>query len=53
MPKQNGAAHRIMEIVLEKVVFQPPDLTWNQIFLVVDHLSQSGKLRLIPKKPSV
>ncbi len=60
MPKQNGAAHRIMEIVLrspdcplEEVVLQCPDLTWNQVFLTVDRLSRSGEVQLMPKGPGV
>lgn len=60
MPKQNGAAHRIMEIVLrspdcllEEGVLQCPDLTWNQVFLAVDRLSRSGELRLMPKGPGL
>ncbi|HXF91442.1 MAG TPA: hypothetical protein VNK46_01700 [Nitrospiraceae bacterium] len=60
MPNQNGVAHWIMEIILrsqdcllEEVVLQCPDLTWNQVFLTVDHLSRSGEVRPMPKGPSV
>ena len=31
------------------VVFQCPDLTWNQIFLAIDRLSREGAVTVTPK----
>ena len=35
--------------MVEDVVFQCPDLTWNQIFLTIDRLSREGALTVTPK----
>lgn len=35
--------------MVDDVVFQCSDLTWNQIFLAIDRLSREGTLRLTPK----
>jgi hypothetical protein len=35
---------------LEDVARRCPNLTWNQSFLVVDHLSRTGQVRLMPTK---
>ena len=35
---------------LEDIARQCPDLTWNQIFLVVDRLSRTRQVRLAPSK---
>jgi hypothetical protein len=35
---------------LEDVARRCPNLTWNQVFLVVDHLSRTGRARLMPAK---
>lgn len=32
--------------LLEELVRQSPDLTWNQIFLELDRLSRTGEIRL-------
>jgi hypothetical protein len=34
---------------LEEIMRYCPNLTWNQVFLAVDGLSRSGKLRLVPR----
>jgi hypothetical protein len=34
---------------LEEVTRQCPNLTWNQVFLAVDHLSRNGELMLMPR----
>lgn len=34
---------------LEEVVFECPDLTWNQVFCELDRLSRAGQLRLMTK----
>jgi len=35
---------------LEDVARRCPNLTWNQVFLVVDHLSRTGRAKLMPAK---
>ena len=35
---------------LEDIARRCPNLTWNQVFLVVDHLSRTGQARLMPAK---
>ena len=35
---------------LEDVTRRCPNLTWNQVFLVVDHLSRTGQIGLVPAK---
>ena len=35
---------------LEDVARRCPNLTWNQVFLVVDQLSRTGRVRLMPAK---
>lgn len=35
--------------MVDDIVFQCPDLTWNQIFLAIDRLSREGALTLTPK----
>jgi hypothetical protein len=35
---------------LEEITRRCPNLTWNQVFLVVDHLSRSGEIKLVPAK---
>jgi hypothetical protein len=31
---------------LEEVMEYCPELTWNQVFLAIDHLSRTGKVRV-------
>ncbi len=31
---------------MEEIVTLCPDLTWNQVFMAVDHLSRTGRVRL-------
>lgn len=38
---------------LDDVVFQCPDLMWNQVFLDIDRLSRKGVVRVIAKSPGV
>jgi len=35
---------------LEDVMRRCPNLTWNQVFLAVDHLTRTGQVRLVPAK---
>jgi hypothetical protein len=34
------------ECPLEEIVDLCPDVTWNQVFLAIDHLSRSGQIRV-------
>lgn len=56
MPPSCTASRQALEVIIrspgtmvEDVVFQCPDLTWNQIFLTIDRLSREGTLTLTPK----
>jgi hypothetical protein len=58
MPNQFETAHRVLEVivqspgtVLDEIVVECPDLTWNQVFLAIDRLSREGVLTLAPKGP--
>jgi hypothetical protein len=35
---------------LEDLARRCPNLTWNQVFLAVDHLSRTGEVRLVHAK---
>ncbi len=48
-----ASVDQIMEVIvrspgssLEEIVQQCPNLTWNQVFLALDHLSRCGRIRL-------
>jgi hypothetical protein len=56
MPPHSTADHPVLELIIrspgtmvDDVVFQCPDLTWNQIFLAIDRLRREGALTLTPK----
>lgn len=56
MPLHATPDHQILEIiirspgiVLDEVVLQCSNLTWNQVFVAVDRLSRAGTVALIPK----
>ena len=56
MPPQYTTGQQALEVIIrspgamvDDVVFQCPDLTWNQIFLAIDRLSREGALTPIPK----
>jgi len=34
------------ECPLEEIMDLCPDITWNQVFLAIDHLSRTGQIRL-------
>ncbi len=36
-------------LLLDQLLEHCPDLTWNQVFAVVDHLSRTGDIRLTAK----
>ena len=42
--------HRARACDLEEVTGRCSNLTWNQVFLVVEHLSRTGRVRLVPAK---
>lgn len=54
--RQSDLARRILAmladqsgLLLEQILEYCPDLTWNQVFAVVDHLSRTGDIRLTAK----
>ena len=56
--RQSDLARRILAVLtdqsgllLEQILEYCPDLTWNQVFTVVDHLSRTGDIRLTAKGP--
>lgn len=60
MIQEQTVADRIIETVsrspgclLEELVLDCPDLTWNQVFLAVDQLRRGGRLLLAKKGPGV
>lgn len=40
---------RSPDSVLDEIVLECPDLTWNQLFVVIDRLSREGVLTMSPK----
>lgn len=51
---------RILQVIvrapnstLDELVLECPDLTWNQVFLVIDHLCREGIINLLPKAPGI
>lgn len=55
MSSQPHADHRVLEVivrspgsVLDDIVLECPDLTWNQVFIVIDRLSREGILQMTP-----
>jgi hypothetical protein len=51
---------KIMQVVsrspgclLEEVVLECPDLTWNQVFCELDRMSRRGQVRLTAKGPGL
>ncbi|MGH7773618.1 MAG: hypothetical protein ACREQA_15445 [Candidatus Binatia bacterium] len=58
--QQGTVAGRILEAVrrapgceLDDLELRLPDLTWNQVFLEVDHLSRTGQVRVMAKGQGV
>ena len=56
MLSQSSIDRQVMEVIvrtpgraLEDIVLECPDLSWNQVFLVIDRLTRCGSVRLIPK----
>jgi hypothetical protein len=56
MPIQQMTDDRVLEVIVrspgctpEDIMLSCPDLTWNQVFIAIDHLSREGGLVLKPK----
>jgi len=56
MLHDNGIDKQVMEVIvrmpgtaLDDIVLECPDLSWNQVFLVIDRLTRCGSVRLMPK----
>ncbi|MBK8275221.1 MAG: hypothetical protein IPK92_05160 [Nitrospira sp.] len=56
MPPYSTADHSLLEIIIrspgtmiDDVVFQCPNLTWNQVFTAIDRLNREGLVTLTPK----
>lgn len=54
------ASEQIIQVVtrspgclLEEIVLECPDLTWNQVFCELDRMSRSGQVRLTAKGPGL
>ncbi len=43
---QRALQMRGHECLIEEVMDLCPDLTWNQVFLAVDHLSRTGQIQV-------
>lgn len=51
---------RILEVIvrapnsaLDELVLECPDLTWNQLFLIIDRLSREGIINVRSKAPGI
>jgi hypothetical protein len=56
MPPRCTSGHQALEVIIcspgamvDDVVFQCPDLIWNQVFLAIDRLNREGTVTLTPK----
>ena len=56
MLSQSSVDRQVMEVIvrtpgtaLDDLVLECQDLSWNQVFLVIDRLTRCGSLRLLPK----
>jgi hypothetical protein len=56
MVTQGTVDRQVMEVIvrtpgtaLDDIVLECPDLSWNQVFLVIDRLTRFGSMRLMPK----
>jgi hypothetical protein len=54
------ASEQIMQVVLrspgcllEEIVLECSDLTWNQVFCEIDRMSRGGQVRLTAKGPGL
>jgi len=53
MSRQHCADHRVLEVIVrspgsmrEEIVLECPDLTWKQVFVVINRLRREGGLTL-------
>lgn len=58
MPNQATPATQVMEVILrspgclmDDVVLECPDLTWNQVFSALDRMSRNGEITLTWRAP--
>jgi hypothetical protein len=56
MQTHHDTDHRVLEVIvrspgnmLDDIVIECSDLTWNQVFIAIDRLSREGALTLTPK----
>jgi len=56
MSHQDYADHRVLKVIvqspgilLDQIVYECSDLTWNQVFLAIDRFSREGVLTMSPK----
>jgi hypothetical protein len=56
MLNDNGIDTQVMEAIvrmpgtaLDDIVLECPDLSWNQVFLVIDRLTRRGSVKLSPQ----
>ena len=56
MLSQSSVDRQVMEVIvrtpgtaLDDLVLECQDLSWNQVFLVIDRLTRCGSLRLLSK----
>ena len=56
MPDQYHVEHQVIEVilrspgtVLDDIVFECSNLTWNQVFVTIDKLSREGMIKMNPK----
>jgi hypothetical protein len=56
MSYQHYTDHRVLEVIarspgilLDQIVLECSDITWNQVFLVLDHFSREGVLTMSPE----
>jgi len=56
MPDQHQVEHQVIEViirspgaVLDDIVFECSNLTWNQVFVTIDKLSREGMIKMSPK----
>jgi hypothetical protein len=57
LPNQDDLRKRVLRIVrkqkmcdLDELILECTSYSWTDVFLVVDQLSRSGELRLLPKE---
>jgi hypothetical protein len=56
LTQRNSMEDQVMAVIvrspgtaLDDVVLKCPDMSWNQVFLVIDRLTRNGSLILMPR----